>query len=276
MMVAFSIAMRAKEGDLQEADLEGVFGQFGLSPVLANVCKATYLLETGRVAESLSAIDPAVQTLRKLGYSNEWDLARLELTRGDAAYKLERDELAIQAYRSGVAAAQQDSFEYAWCSWRLGTLSKDENLLSQAAAAFKSLNLNDMCARALGAQGAVLADAGDHARALSCFASVVSGYYESQIDEMGAPAAVALAHITRLRADLTGESLPGEAEFPAFETTAYETVIPTARPQGTHATACFLLGETYRASGRISTRMNTFERPSIRSIASQSSIPSRS
>src|SRR5713226_10533290 len=78
-----------KRGDLLEADLESVFGESALSPVLSKFCHATYLLETGQVAESLPEIAYALETLQGLGYSNEWDVARLELARGDAAYKLE-------------------------------------------------------------------------------------------------------------------------------------------------------------------------------------------
>ncbi len=161
LIIASSVALRAKEGDLREADFETIFGEFALSPVLSKFCNATYLLETGRAAESLPIVASALETLRSLGYSNEWDSAKLEISRGDAAYKLENQELAIQAYRNAVAAAPGDSFESSWGSWRLGTLSGNEQLLSNATAVFKSLGFDEMSARAVGARGALLVRSGN-------------------------------------------------------------------------------------------------------------------
>jgi len=249
LLIASSVARRAKEGDLLEADFESVFGESALSPVLSKFCHATYLLETGQVAESLPEIAYALETLQGLGYSNEWDVARLELARGDAAYKLEDDQLAIQAYRTAVTAAPSDSFESAWGSCRLGTLSEDEQLLSSAAAGFKSLGYEEMSARATGARGAIMVRYGSQSQGLSCLASVVASFFDSKIDAAGPAAAVALAHVTRLKTQLAGESLPSDADFPAFAVAPYETVISTARPRGGAAMAFFLVGDTYRALG---------------------------
>ena len=245
--IAASVAMRAKEGDMKETDFDDIFGAFPISSTLAVFSHATYLLETGKVPESLPLIASAIATLDHLGYSNEWAMARLELTRGDAAYKLNDEQLAVEAYQRALSAAPEGSFEGAWASWRLGTLTSDERSLSRAAAGFKSLGFDEMSARAIGAQGALLVKTGLRGDGLSCFASLVSAFYEAKSAKSGPAVTVALAHITRLRCELTEESLPSEGEFPAFETSPYETVISEGRPKASAAMAFFILGETYRA-----------------------------
>ncbi len=260
LLLASSVALRAKSDDLAKIDLEDVFGKSSFGMLLHSFCRGTFLLETDREIESLDEIESSLQIAHDMSIESGPDLARLQLTKGDAAFRAKMDPIATDAYARAAEAAARDTFEYAWASWRLGVLKQDEELLFRGATAFKSAGLDDMWGRATGARGALLVKAGNSSEGLRCLASVVEAYFGDGTEKTGPSAAVALAHITRLKAQLANESLSKEEEFPPFETTPYETVISTALPRSGPTIAFFNVAETLRVLGVPDEAMGWFRR----------------
>lgn len=249
LLLASSVAVRSKIDGLEPTRLEQVFGQSSLGRLLRTFCKATFLLESGREVESLTEIDSALCISHDMGFTDGQDVARLELTRGDAAFRIGNSTLAADAYANTVGAARKGSFEFAWGSWRLGVLREDEQLLLRSAPVFRSIGLYEMWSRVTGARGALLIKTERGSEGLECLADVINAYFVEKIETAGPAATVALAHVTRLRAQLAREPLIDESQFPHFETSPYETVISSALPRGGPTVAFFLIGETHRLFG---------------------------
>ncbi len=249
LRIASAIAGRAKTDVLARDDISGVFSQSPLSALLRSFSQGTYLLESGREAESLIEIERSLQIAHDLGIEQGSDIARIQLAKGDAAFRLHNADLAQDAYARALKAAAEQSFELAWSSWRLGILRQDSELLLRSAVAFKVTEFVEMWGRAIGAGGALLIRSGRKLEGLRLLASVVDAYFVEGLEGTGAAATLALAHVTRLQAEAEGRELEKKEEFPPFDTSGYENVIADALPRSGPTLAFFNIGETYRALG---------------------------
>src|ERR1700736_4604067 len=81
-----------------------------------------------------------------------------------------------------------------------GVLREDEQLLLRSAPVFRSIGLYEMWSRVTGARGALLIKTERGSEGLECLADVINAYFVEKIETAGPAATVALAHVTRLRA----------------------------------------------------------------------------
>ena len=247
-LLVSTLAFRAKSDDLAKADLEEAFGQ-PANELIRSYCMASLLLELGQEGKSLEQVESTIRLMESKGIDSGADFARVLLTKGDAAYRADKNEVAIKAYALAVECAGENSFEFAWSSWRSGTLRQDPQTILSSAPAFKELGLEDMWGRALGAAGALFIKQGDKVNGLKCLSSVIEAYFLNGVKSVGPATTVALAHLARLEADFTRSQIPNENEIPTFDTIPYENVISTALPRGGPTLAFFTLGELFQHSG---------------------------
>ena len=74
---------------------------------------ASLLLELGQEGKSLEQVESTIRLMESKGIDSGADFAQVLLTKGDAAYRADKNEVAIKAYALAVECAGENSFEFA-------------------------------------------------------------------------------------------------------------------------------------------------------------------
>ena len=259
MRLASDIGIRAKSDGLAPDSLDEYFIETPHGEIMKHTAKGTLLVELRENSRALEEINRALELAKQHGLTDMDLWALLHQVKGDAAYQTENNQFAEEAYGEALKSSQPGSFEYGWACWRLGLIKNDEKMLGKGAVSFQRLKYRDMWARALGARGALLIQAGKQSEGLHCFQSLVDSYFIEKEELVGPAVTIAQAHLSRLKNSLEGHPIPEtELNFPQYGADIYSTVLDSARPRVGPVVAFFSLAETYGLLGNQLKAQNCF------------------
>lgn len=251
--------------------------------LLIKLVDAQFEVETDNSLECIRKTDQIIVEFDKIVRDSKIIKSRLFSLKADAYLKCGDDANAEKNYNEAIqilyADKNLDRFSYAISNYNLGLSAKNNDVafdaFSKASKYFEKLGYYNLKARADGERAVIHYQKKEYKETVKLIEDIVEKYYFESMPEYAPAATIGLALLTRLRHELSNNTLPGkEEEYPKPERKVFERIVDFAKPHPSINAAYYTISEIYRLIDDKKNQLRTLEESM--KFLSRTSIDSKS